>query len=86
MITCFAQNAQKGKDMDEKLLENVFEITQVAMILERKDKIVVEDSKSLFDSVVQIAKDFENQFDEWEGDYYADIYNFAEVRLMADFS
>ena len=72
--------------MDEKLLKNVFEITQIAMILERKDKIVVEDSKSLFDSVVQIAKDFDKQFDEWEGDYYADIDNFAEARLIEDFS
>lgn len=72
--------------MDEKLLENVFEITQIAMILERKDKIVVEDSKSLFNSVVQIAKDFEEQFDEWEDDYYAEIDNFAEARLIEDFS
>lgn len=72
--------------MDEKLLKNVFEITQIAMILERKDKIVVEDSKSLFDSVMQIGKDFEKQFDEWEGDYYADIDNFAEARLIEDFS
>ena len=72
--------------MDEKLLKNVFEITQIAMILERKGKIVVEDSKSLSDSVVQIAKDFEKQFDEWEGDYYAGIDNFAEARLIEDFS
>lgn len=67
------------------LFENIFEITCVATRLLDSNEIAVDDSRDLFVSVVQIALDFEKQFDP-ENDYYLlEIEDYAERRLLSEF-
>lgn len=67
------------------LFENIFEITCVATRLLDSNEIAVDDSRDLFVSVVQIALDFEKQFDP-ENDYYLlAIEDYAERRLLSEF-
>ena len=69
----------------ENIFENIFEITCVATRLLDSNEIAVEDSRDLFTSVVQIALEFENQFDPENGDYYLEIEGYAERRLLSEF-
>ena len=67
------------------LLENAVEIGQSAAFLERDGKIVVNDSKELAMSCVRLAKQFEEQFDPDVGDYYLEIEDFAQRKLIEEF-
>ena len=68
------------------LFENIFEITCVATRLLDSNEITVDDSRDLFVSVVQIALEFENQFDPENGDYHLEIEEYAERRLKKELS
>ena len=72
--------------MDTKrLCENIFEITCVATRLLDSNEIAVDDSRDLFVSVVQIALDFEKQFDPENDNYLLEIEDYAERRLLSEF-
>lgn len=67
------------------LFENIFEITCVATRLLDSNEIAVDDSRDLFVSVVQIALDFEKQFDPENANYLLEIEDYAERRLLSEF-
>ena len=67
------------------LFENIFEITCVATRLLDSNEIVVDDSRVLFNSVVQFALDFEKQFDPENDNYLLEIEDYAERRLLSEF-
>lgn len=67
------------------LFENIFEITCVATRLLDSNEIAVDDSRVLFNSVVQFALDFEKQFDPENDNYLLEIEDYAERRLLSDF-
>lgn len=72
--------------MDTKrLCENIFEITCVATRLLDSNEIAVDDSRVLFNSVVQFALDFEKQFDPENDNYLLEIEDYAERRLLSEF-
>ena len=67
------------------IFENIFETACVATLLLDSNEITVEDSRYLFTSVVQIAFEFEKQFDPGYGDYILKIKDYAERRLLSEF-
>lgn len=67
------------------LFENIFEITCVATRLLDSNEIAVDDSRVLFNSVVQFALDFEKQFDPENDNYLLKIEDYAERRLLSEF-
>lgn len=69
----------------ENIFENIFEITCVATRLLDSNEIAVDDSRVLFNSVVQFALDFEKQFDPENDNYLLEIEDYAERRLLSEF-
>ena len=67
------------------LLENAVEIGQIAALLEKEEKIVIDDGKELSMFCVDLAKKFEEKFDPEEGDYWNEISNFATDALIKEF-
>lgn len=67
------------------LFENIFEITCVTTRLLDSNEIAVDDSRVLFNSVVQFALDFEKQFDPENDNYLLEIEDYAERRLLSEF-
>ena len=67
------------------IFENIFETACVATLLLDSNEITVEDSRYLFTSVVQIAFEFEKQFNPGYGDYILKIKDYAERRLKKEF-
>lgn len=77
---------QTESHMDiKRLCENIFEITCVATRLLDSNEIAVDDSRVLFNSVVQFALDFEKQFDPENDNYLLEIEDYAERRLLSEF-
>lgn len=76
---------KEGIDKIDLLLENAVEIGQIAAYLEKKDKIVIDDGKELSMFCVDLAKQFEQQFNPDEGDYYIDIDEFTSQKLIEKF-
>lgn len=76
--------------LDEKLMENIIEITQkyTCMVL---NKVITmpDDHFDANNAITQIAKDFEKKYPSWlfeeELDYYEEIDKYAEKRLMEEF-
>lgn len=77
---------QTESHMDiKRLCENIFEITCVATRPLDSNEIAVDDSRVLFNSVVQFALDFEKQFDPENDNYLLEIEDYAERRLLSEF-
>lgn len=70
------------------LCEVVYDITSVADSLQREGRIYVEDSRELFLTVLQLAKDFEESFssEDYEKDYLAEVWDFAERKLVEEYA
>ena len=61
--------------------EAVFDISMMAACLMKDEKIVVEDSRELFQTIYQMANDFEDK--GYNPDFYMDdIDTYAEKQLM----
>ena len=67
------------------LLENACEIGQIAALLEKEEKIIIDDGKELSMFCVELAKEFEEKFDHENGDYWLDIGEFASDALIEKF-
>lgn len=67
------------------LLENACEIGQIAALLEKEEKIIIDDGKELSMFCVSLAKEFEEKFDPENGDYWLDIDEFALDALINEF-
>ena len=79
---------EAARQMYEKmdlLLENACEIGQIAALLEKEEKIVIEDGKELSMFCVELAKKFEEKFDPEQDDYYEEIDKFAMSALIDEF-
>ena len=76
---------QHGGTLAEVFFENIFEITCVASRLLDSNEIAVDDSRVLFNSVVQFALDFEKHFDPENDNYLLEIEDYAERRLLSEF-
>lgn len=78
------------KDLNEAvtcLCEVVYDITTEAASLQREGRIHVEDSRELFDTVLRLAKEFEesSSSDDYEKDYLTEVWEFAERELLKEF-
>ena len=71
----------------DRLLENAVEIGQIAALLEEKEKIEVEDGKELAMFCVDLAKRFEDVYDDDApgSDYWGEIDKFASDALIEEF-
>lgn len=66
----------------ESCLENAVEIGQIAALLEKDDKIIIDDGEELAMFCVELAKKFEEQYDPEGADYYGEIDAFTSERLL----
>lgn len=65
-------------------IENAFEIGRIAQHLIETNIIVVEDSKEIFNFVLDLALKFEEEYPETET-YYEDIEDFVIEKLLREF-
>lgn len=64
------------------LCETVFDITWEATDMIRRDELCIEDSRELFGTVFELAKQFESSTESLSDDYLGAITEFARRELM----
>lgn len=69
---------------EDRVAECVFDISLMAQHMIEERRIVVEDSRSLFNAILGWAKEFETGWAKYEieGDYMEKIEEFAEEKLL----
>jgi len=69
-----------------RIAECVFDITYVADVFINEGKIAPpEDSRELYQKILDLAYEFEDEYDEMKDDYLTKITDFAEKRIMEEF-
>lgn len=65
-------------------MENIFEVGRQIQCMIDAGHINVEDSKGAFMFAMQLAVDFEKEFEDTQ-DYYNDLYNFIVEKILDEY-
>lgn len=63
-------------------MENMFELGRNVQHFEKKHNLDYKDGKELYVFCTKISEDFEKQYDPDQDDYYQDLYEFSEKRIL----
>lgn len=69
-----------------RLCETVFDITTVSCWLQSRGKIVCDDSREMFFSILHLANKFEESFNPDTQDYMESVEEYAEEELIKRYS